>query len=292
MPFKSNPASLFTTSRARHPKKKRNHLIFIGSVGLSLGLSRLYVETLATPAYSTVGQLTILAEPASLKPLDATELQQQRLTHHQQNYPEMMGQFYQAIQPVKNPEDLLVLVNKNYQLDPTYEPSDLTRPNVRTVSGSTNPDLYLREEAAHQLEKMFQDALAENVHLIARSGYRSYQTQVALYQRYVRANGVAYTDGISAKPGHSEHQTGLAIDVTSDEVQQELSQQFANTIEGKWLAERAHEYGFIIRYPKNREADTGYRYEPWHLRYVGQEVATLLKERNWIFEEYVLIYQR
>lgn len=223
--------------------------------------------------------------------LSAEELLLQQLEANKEKYPEMMGNFYQAIRTIQNPEDPLVLVNKNYQLAATYEPEDLILPRIRTVSGTTNQTIYLKKEAAKQLERMFKAALKEKVYLIATSGYRSYQTQASLYQQYLRLNGAEYTDGISARPGHSEHQTGLAIDLTSDEIGQQLHQRFANTTEGRWIAQHAHEYGYIIRYPENREAETGYQYEPWHLRYVGVEVATLLKEKNWILEEYILAYQ-
>ena len=110
--------------------------------------------------------------------------------------------------------------------------------------------------------------------LIARSGYRSYDTQVMLYDRYVKEDGVEAADTYSARPGHSEHQTGLTIDITSDSVHGGLTETFGETDEGKWVAENAHRFGFIIRYPENRVDETGYQYEPWHLRYVGTEAAS------------------
>jgi D-alanyl-D-alanine carboxypeptidase len=113
------------------------------------------------------------------------------------------------------------------------------------------------------------------------SGFRSYAYQQNLYNRYVARDGKAEADRYSARPGHSEHQTGLAMDVNS------VGQSFAYTSEGKWLAAHAHEYGFIIRYPKGKEDITGYMYEPWHIRYVGVEIAKEITEAGITFEEYM-----
>lgn len=277
-----------------HLNKERNpYFILVGTIVIGMGISMLQLET---PAASSAQKeelcFTFLEGDSERERLEIENLRQQRLSQNQEQHPEVTGHFYEAIQTITNPDDLLVFVNKNYRLSPTYQPTDLTRPEVRTASGQTNQDLYLREEVSHQLERMFQAALSEGVHLIAKSGYRSYETQAALYQRYVQLNGVEYANRISAKPGHSEHQTGLAIDLASMENHQQLNQSFAQTTEGKWLAQHAHEYGFILRYPTGRESDTGYAYEPWHFRYVGEEVASLLNAQNWILEDYVLIYQR
>ncbi len=109
-----------------------------------------------------------------------------------------------------------------------------------------------------------------------------------LYDRYVKEDGVEAADTYSARPGHSEHQTGLTIDITSDSVHGGLTETFGETDEGKWVAENAHRFGFIIRYPENRVDETGYQYEPWHLRYVGTEAATSIYNDQLILEDYVL----
>ncbi len=148
---------------------------------------------------------------------------------------------------------------------------------------------YLRKEAARALKNLFEAAYNEKGYeLIARSGYRSYDTQVMLYDRYVKEDGVEAADTYSARPGHSEHQTGLTIDITSDSVHGGLTETFGETDEGKWVAENAHRFGFIIRYPENRVDETGYQYEPWHLRYVGTEAATSIYNDQLILEDYVL----
>lgn len=116
------------------------------------------------------------------------------------------------------------------------------------------------------------------------SGYRSYDYQAQLYQSYVDRDGKEKADTYSARPGYSEHQTGLAFDVG------ELDYAFGETAEGKWLYEHAHEYGFIIRYQKGKEQITGYTYEPWHIRYVGVKVATEIYKKGITLEEYLNVY--
>ena len=203
------------------------------------------------------------------------------------NNPQIYSNFYGKIQTVENPEDLLVLVNKNYALPENYSPEDLVVPNVYLATNKENN--YLRKDAASALEAMFKSASEEGYILYARSGYRSYQTQKSLYNRYTEQNGQLKADTFSARPGHSEHQTGLAVDVTSQSVGLLLDDNFHLTSEGNWVKEHAHEFGFIIRYDEGKEHLTGFQYEPWHLRYVGKEVATEIKNNNWLLEEYLLM---
>ena len=121
------------------------------------------------------------------------------------------------------------------------------------------------------------------------SGYRSYATQNAIYQAKLKAAGLEYTSKYVAYPGQSEHQTGLAMDVTNEAgVQKPLTQDFGQSKEGKWLQANAHVYGFIIRYPAGKEGITGYNYEPWHIRYVGPDVAKIIQAQDLTLEEYLL----
>ena len=113
-----------------------------------------------------------------------------------------------------------------------------------------------------------------------KSGFRSYYDQRYIYNGYVSRDGVAAADRYSARAGHSEHQSGMAIDVNS------TSTSFKDTPEGIWLRDNCHLYGFIIRYPEGKEHITGYMYEPWHIRYVGVELATKIKESGLCLEEY------
>ena len=197
--------------------------------------------------------------------------------------------FYENIIQVENPDSLSVLVNKNYSLPEDYEPDDLVFLEVPLYNNDkSNEANYLRKEAADALKELFTAAKQEGYELIARSGYRSYATQASLYGRYVEQDGVEAADTYSARPGHSEHQTGLTIDITSDAVHGGLTELFGETEEGRWVAENAYRFGFIVRYPQDRTAETGYQYEPWHLRYVGVQAATEIYQDQLILEDYVL----
>ncbi len=143
----------------------------------------------------------------------------------------------------------------------------------------------LNTEANEELKKMQTEADTLGYNLKLKSGYRSYSTQTAIYNRYVKNYGLTYANQRSAKPGHSEHQTGLAFDIG------QVSQSFGNTESGKWLASNCYKYGFIIRYPKGKELITGYSYEPWHVRYVGIPVATEIMQSNLTLEEYLGIFK-
>lgn len=129
-------------------------------------------------------------------------------------------------------------------------------------------------------------ASSSGLNLYISSGYRSYGTQQSLYNRFVASEGVGGADRHSARPGHSEHQTGMAIDINT------VHASFANTPEGRWVKVNAHKFGFIVRYPEGKEAITGYIYEPWHLRYVGVEAATAMYSRGLTMEEYLGVPSR
>lgn len=145
--------------------------------------------------------------------------------------------------------DGVIIVNKTYPVPEDY------------------PQQAIQPEAEAAYLAMKEAAAAEGLNLFARTSYRSYMDQTIIYNNYVAKYGQEAADRFSARPGYSEHHTGLAIDLNS------LKTSFGNTAEGKWLAGHCAEYGFILRYPKNSEALTGYIYEPWHIRYVGTELA-------------------
>ena len=187
---------------------------------------------------------------------------------------------------INHPSSLTVLVNKLNQLPQEYVPEDLVIPNVKFSFSGDNPKKYMREEAARALEQMFQGAKENGYRIYALSGYRSYEKQKSLYTNYVSQYGQASADQFSAQPGKSEHQTGLAMDVTSESVGFELVGEFGETDEGKWLAENAHIYGFILRYPSDKTDITGYMYEPWHFRYVGVSLAQEIYRTKLSLEEY------
>ncbi|MDM5316403.1 M15 family metallopeptidase [Fictibacillus sp. b24] len=188
---------------------------------------------------------------------------------------------------VQNLDDLLIVANKERNLPEDYEPKDLVKPNVPFPFKEDLPKKKLRKEAALSLEVLFKAAEENGLELLAQSGYRSYDTQVSIFAYNAEQRGEEVANKTSSKPGQSEHQTGLSMDVTSPEVNYELVEAFGETKEGKWLAENAHKYGFIIRYLKGKEHITGYQYEPWHLRYVGVDHAKKIHAQGITLEEYL-----
>lgn len=188
---------------------------------------------------------------------------------------------------IYNNNSITALVNKQNSLQDNYEPDDLVTVDVPTIL--ENPEVnQLRKEAADALKNMFNAALETDIKLYARSGYRSHNTQAMLFENYAKEHGEEAANRYSARPGQSEHQTGLGMDVTSESVNFQLDETFGETAEGKWIQEHAHEFGFIIRYPKNKEEITGYIYEPWHLRYLGIDVATAVYESGLTYEEFLV----
>ncbi|MCI5546923.1 MAG: M15 family metallopeptidase [Clostridiales bacterium] len=165
-------------------------------------------------------------------------------------------------------ESYAILVNKTSALPSDYEPSDLTRPDVKYAPGVAESRKQMRPAAARALEELFKAAADDGIELLAISGYRSYWTQNDLYKRRLKETSLEYVSVYVAKPGQSEHQTGLAMDLGCTGYT-DLTERFAETPAYAWLSEHAHEYGFIIRYPKDGTAETGYAYEPWHIRYLG-----------------------
>lgn len=186
--------------------------------------------------------------------------------------------YYTDIKTVKDPDDPLVLVNKYHALPNDYEPTDLI---------SVGSNQTMKREAGEAFLKMLDDIHNEGMELWAASGYRSISYQRDLYNGYVANYGVSQTDTFSARAGHSEHHTGLAIDVTQDG---RVEKDFEETAQFQWLQENAHKYGFIMRYPNDKIYMTGYDYEPWHYRYVGVEIATLIKNEGITYEEYCVKY--
>ena len=203
------------------------------------------------------------------------------------NPPEVVDTFLDENGFLTNQDSIEAVVNKERSLSDDYVPEDLVAiTDVPTCL--SNPEVnQLRKCASDSLTTMFNKALEEiNIQLYARSGYRSYNTQVSLYNSYVKNHGQEAADKFSAKPGQSEHQTGLSMDITSDRVNLQLTEDFGETEEGNWVKENAHRFGFIIRYPEGKEDITGYVYEPWHVRYVGEKLAKKVYESGLTLEEY------
>jgi len=182
-------------------------------------------------------------------------------------------------------ESDMILVNKEYGLLKDYVPSDLTPVNVTFAQGVAESKKQMRADAARALEEMFSAALQDGIELLGVSGYRSYYTQRDIYERRLKEAGEEHVSRYNAKPGHSEHQTGLAMDVGCPGYL-DLTERFANTPAYRWLQKNAHLYGFIIRYTEYGEEETGYAFEPWHVRYVGEEAAAIW-ESGLTMEAYV-----
>lgn len=188
---------------------------------------------------------------------------------------------------IQNPTDILALVNKQYKLPADYVPDDLVEPEVRFPFDKDLPKKLMRKPAARALEKMFDAAENDGVYLFAQSGYRSYDRQKAIFASNAEEHGKKEANNFSAQAGESEHQTGLTMDITAKAVDFRLVTDFGATKAGKWVKKHASEFGFIIRYPKGKKDVTGYQYEPWHLRYVGNEAAKKIDERNITLEKYL-----
>lgn len=185
-----------------------------------------------------------------------------------------------------DPYSTAVLINKQFALPDDYEPKDLVYPDVRFTFKEKIEKRMMRKEAAEALKELFAGAEKDGIYLAGVSAYRSHKTQTALFNRYVEKDGEEKAKTYSAVPGHSEHETGLAIDVSGSDGKCAAESCFGDTKEAAWLADHATEYGFIIRYPEGKEDITGYKYEPWHLRYVGKEIAADIAERGITLEEY------
>lgn len=184
--------------------------------------------------------------------------------------------------------DYIVLANKTHLLDENYIPQDLVKVKVRKISSTP---IEMREAASDALTALFDAAKADGISLYAHSGYRSYRTQKTMYYNRLKKNN-GKDDGVVAVPGSSDHQTGLGIDVINKAgIGKKFTSAFAKTKEGIWLAEHCWDFGFIIRYQKDKEDLTEIIYEPWHLRYVGIQVSEYLRQRNLCLEEFTVEWQ-
>lgn len=185
-----------------------------------------------------------------------------------------------------DPSSITVFINKEYALPKKYKPDNLVKPDIYFHMSYYDERTLLRSEAASSIEQLFLAANKDGIMLSGVSGYRSYARQYKIFTDNIVVKGKEHTLKYSAVPGTSEHQSGLAMDISCESLDYDLSSAFAETPEGKWVAENAHSYGFIIRYPKGKAKITGYAYEPWHIRYVGKGLATYLYENGLTLEEY------
>ena len=188
--------------------------------------------------------------------------------------------YYTNVVDITNQDDLLVLVNKYHKLSNNYAPSDLETINSKYQwLGRSN---QLRHDAKIAFEEMCEAATKDNIYIYAGSGYRSYATQKALYNRYVNQDGFAAAETYSARASYSEHQTGLAMDIANKSGFISKGDK-----EYEWLVNNSYKYGFILRYPEGKEKITGYMYEEWHYRYLGKDVAKDVYDSKLTYDEYL-----
>ena len=171
--------------------------------------------------------------------------------------------------------DGMIVVNKQYGLPKDFNPS----------GGK------IENEVIEAFEEMKEAAKKDGITINIRSGYRSYNTQKQLYNAFVRRDGEEEANRYSAKPGYSEHQTGLAIDITNQYTNRSIGSWFNDTPQAKWLYENAHKYGFILRYPEGKEHIPGYKSDSWHYRYIGKEHSENFNMNNLTLEEYFGLYE-
>ena len=273
------------TSRKQRRQKKSSALPIIGWISAVLlvsiiavfGYKTYFTANQDAPDDTTLEEQPVKAvEPVEQKMNEATSTttDEEKTVEKPVEKPAIGPGGYIENQPVPTEPtfiDGILIANKLYPLPSTYNPGE-------------------SPEAKSAFDQMAQAALAEGHELVAFSGFRSYEYQTTLYNNYVSRDGQENADRYSARPGYSEHQTGLAFDI-GEKGQEDLwlTEEFGETPAGLWLVENAHKYGFILRYPKGKEDVTGFMYESWHFRYLGAEVATEIYEAGITLEEYLNI---
>lgn len=193
------------------------------------------------------------------------------------------NEFYTNTKPASYQQTNQVLVNKYHYLEKDYIPNHLEPLD----SNYAKDGIFLVKEAKEALEQLIQNTKENGYTIHVTSAYRSYEYQFNLYNQYVKSDGKALSDTYSARPGFSEHQTGLVVDLDNTHLPYTS---FEQTKEYQWMLENAHRFGFILRFPKDKEHITGYQFESWHYRYVGKELAMKIKTSNLTFEEYYARY--
>jgi zinc D-Ala-D-Ala carboxypeptidase len=189
--------------------------------------------------------------------------------------------------PENSCDDLSVLVDRSHPLPPDYAPEDLVSLSEYRVPTLGGAEMLLRREAAGHLRRMVKDAAADGEELVVASAYRSYAHQGQSYARLTSIYGTEAAGEMSARPGHSQHQLGTAVDFTNAAASYEIWDYFGDTSAYQWLKDHAREYGFVLAYPQSKEAETGYQWEPWHYRYVGARNVERLEESGLSLQEFL-----
>ncbi len=238
----------------------------------------LLTSVLIISALSLAGYFYLMEPDKAVAPVYQVTNDQPNTNKQPEKEPKQSGEEQQTFNKqqysTKDPSSLWVVVNKKNPLPSSYVPN-----NLSNVNGN-----YVRADALTQLNKLLNAASNNGTGMNILSAYRSFATQSATYNGWVARDGQAQADTYSARPGYSEHQTGLAIDLGNGAC--DLEACFGDTPAGKWLAKNAHTFGFIIRYPEGKQDIVGYQYEPWHLRYVGTELAAEIYRSGQTMEEF------
>ncbi len=186
--------------------------------------------------------------------------------------------YYNSVYDVDLKKENLMLVNKYNKLNEKYAPKNLV-----TIENKYGYSKKISKDAYDAYILMFNDAQKKNVSIYITSAFRDYNYQYNLYNNYVKSSGKKEADRFSARAGYSEHQTGLAIDISSKDTPYT---KFKGTDEYEWMLENCYKYGYILRYPEGKESQTGYMFESWHYRYVGKKVAEYIHRNNITYDEY------
>ncbi len=243
--------------------------------------SRIVLLLIVLVCVGAIGYMTLVSVPATAPRKNKVVNQNQPAS--EKTTPK---EFNKSQFSIDEPGSLWWIVNKNRPVGESYKPADLVTPDIPLNTQKTAEENQIRAHVAPYLKSLFSGAQNEGISFFLASGYRSFSLQQAYYSNYVRTSGQMEADRFSARPGTSEHQTGLSLDVATVDRIHYLDQAFGQDIGGKWLATHAHEHGFIVRYPDGKESVTGYMYEPWHIRFVGKELASRLYNSNQTMEEF------
>lgn len=245
--------------------------ILVAVVALAIGVFWAYQEVKATQKQQATNEIIRIAD-ARLAEIEAKRKEPVFVTLPGADKIQVLVDNYE------DPASIWTLVNKERAIPTSYVPSELVVAGVSTRSNATTDEKLVRQTIISPLTQMFEAAFKEGHPLMVGSAYRSATTQDLLFKTYVARVGYEQANQYSAHPGNSEHQTGLAVDISTVSQQCYLAECFIGMADGQWLADNAYKYGFHLRYPKGQETITGYNFEPWHYRYVGIELATALHQ--------------
>ncbi len=194
-------------------------------------------------------------------------------------------EFYEHDLKTDTSKNELLLCNKFYKLSDNYEPEDLVNWNSKYYYGDVQ---VTKQEVYDAFIDMWNAANNEGIYLIVNSSYRDYASQEELYNTYKDSYGTTAADAVASRPGYSEHQTGLSVDIFSKD--NTSTKTFKESNAYNWLVNNSYKYGFILRYPEGKENLTGYEFEAWHYRYIGKKIAKDVHDKNLTYEEYYAYY--